>query len=128
MLYPSVRRHGVRKLSVLVVEDDEDVKKLLVAIVSKHGNVDVASDGQKALDFLESSTYDLVILDLMLPKINGLDVAKAIASLQPQPKLIVFSALSRYFSDRFPSGTIILQKPQGIDEIDKALTSIASTM
>lgn len=126
MLYPSVRHHVVRKLATLIVEDDEDLRKLLGAIVRKHGTVDAAEDGEAALQRLKEAKYDLVVLDLMLPKVNGLEVAKAIESQSPQPKLIVFSALSRYFSDRFPAGTIILQKPQGIQEIDDIIATIAA--
>jgi CheY-like chemotaxis protein len=116
----------LKTLSVLIVEDDEDVKKILGAIVRRYGTVAVAVDGAEALERLEGSAYDLVILDLMLPKVNGLEVAKAIEALRPKPRLIVFSALSRYFADHFPSGTIVMQKPQAIDEIDAVIKSIAS--
>jgi DNA-binding response OmpR family regulator len=126
VLYACVRDEHVKRLAALVVEDDEDVKKILTAILKKHASVDVAVDGEEALDRLKDSAYDVVVLDLMLPKVNGLEVARMIGSLEPRPKLIVFSALSRYFADRFPAGTVVLQKPQGINELEEIFTSMAS--
>ena len=114
----------VKRLSALVVEDDEDVKKLLTVILRKYASVDVAADGEQALTRLRESAYDVVVLDLMLPKVNGLEVAKMVESLQPAPKLIVFSALSRYFADRFPKGTVVLHKPQGINELEEIFSSM----
>ena len=61
----------------------------------------------------------------MLPKANGLAVSEAIQALPVKPKVIVLSAISRYFADRFPEDTLVLQKPFDIDRIEDVLRTLA---
>lgn len=62
---------------ILVAEDDNSLARALAAILEKaHYAVDVVSDGAEALDYLESSLYDAVILDIMMPNVDGLTVLK----------------------------------------------------
>jgi len=62
-------------MKVLIVEDNLELCENLEEIFSKNGFiVDTAHDGEKALDLLFSSEYDLVILDIMLPKMSGWDL------------------------------------------------------
>jgi DNA-binding response OmpR family regulator len=109
----------------LIVEDDPDIGRLLQTILGRRcRSVELAPDGERAIDLLRSRTYDLVVLDLMLPKANGLAVAEAIQALPKPPKVIVLSALSRYFADRFPPGTLVLQKPFEVEQIEALLTTL----
>lgn len=64
---------------ILVVEDDADIGSLLKFALTSHGyNVDMATDGEAALSYFEKHTPSLVLLDIMLPKVNGIDVLKNI--------------------------------------------------
>lgn len=59
-------------MKILVVEDDEQLVDLLkVSLTAQHYSVDVASDGQEGWELVQSVNYDLVILDVMLPKLDG---------------------------------------------------------
>ncbi len=70
---------------ILVVEDEEEIAQLIAHLFKKEGfQTDIAYSGEVALKKLEENSYDLVILDLMLPKIQGLDICKYIRS---NPKL-----------------------------------------
>ena len=98
--------------SVLVVEDDADVRQLMSVILEREQlDVDEAVNGQKALQRLDERRYDLVVLDIMLPLLNGFEVYEKICSLDPRPAVIVISAIARYVGDRFAADTIVLQKP-----------------
>jgi len=111
------------KRAVLVVEDDDAVQQMLQVMLRRHdAAVEAAFDGETAIERLRAGEFDTVILDIMLPKMNGFQVAQVIRALEPQPKLIVLSGLARYFADRFPEGTVMLQKPFAIDQLDTALT------
>lgn len=67
------------KPHILIVEDDEDIQQLVSYNLLKAGfNVTCADDGNESLEKLEAESPDLVILDIMLPGVNGLDVCKAI--------------------------------------------------
>jgi two-component system, OmpR family, response regulator ArlR len=107
---------------VLIVEDDGDVQQLLRTVLRKNcGVLDVASDGEQAIEMLRSASYDVVLLDLMLPIRNGFEVAEAISALPNKPRVIVLSAIANHSRDSFPSGTVVLQKPFEIDDLQAAL-------
>ncbi|MBK5259039.1 MAG: response regulator [Thermoanaerobaculia bacterium] len=94
-------------------------------ILHKHcTSVDVAGDGERAIELLKNRTYGLVVLDLMLPKVNGIDVAQFAHSLPNPPKLIIISAIARYVHDRLPEGAVLLQKPFELDQIEEALRTL----
>jgi len=71
--------HGQQIPSVMVVEDDEMSRELLSRRVSRAGyQVTTVEDGQSAIDALEKNPVDLVLLDIMMPEINGFDVLQHI--------------------------------------------------
>lgn len=113
---------------MLVVEDDQDVQRLLQRLLRDQcESLEVAADGEQALQMLQNASYDVVILDLMLPKVNGFAVADAIQAMKPRPKIVVLSAISRYFADRFPDDCVVLQKPFDIRRLEEALRTIGVT-
>jgi CheY-like chemotaxis protein len=65
-------------LRVLIAEDSEDVRALTVRMLGKlgHDEVDEAEDGQQAVDALAAKRYDLLLLDLSMPRLSGLDVVR----------------------------------------------------
>ena len=70
-------------IRILIVEDDEAIANLLRMNLVKSGyECEMAEDGEKAADLLEENFYDLVILDIMLPKMNGYEVLEYAKSLE----------------------------------------------
>ena len=121
----SHRERAMRDPRVLVIEDDPDVRVLLATVASRRGiAVDRAEDGEEAIKLLKANEYDIVVLDLMLPKVNGFRVAEVVRVLPKRPRLIVFSAISRYFAEQFPEA-VILQKPFDIGRIEDILAGKA---
>jgi DNA-binding response OmpR family regulator len=115
----------MREPKVLVIEDDPDVQALLSSVAKRrHVAVDRADNGEEAIDLLQANEYDVVVLDLMLPKVNGFRVAEVVRQLPHRPRLIVFSAISRYFADQFPEA-VILQKPFDIARVEDILAGKA---
>ena len=67
--------------TVLIVDDNVDICRVLARLVRASGYaVDIALGGQEALDYLQSHTPGLIILDVMMPQIDGLDVLRAVRS------------------------------------------------
>ena len=63
---------------VLVVDDDLVIRTLLAEIMSEEGyQVSVADDGEKAIDMLGRQTFDMVISDIVMPGLNGVEVLLA---------------------------------------------------
>ena len=70
-----------RRQTILIVEDDEDLRRLFRTTLSLDGfDVVEAGDGMEALRWIDHSPPDLVILDLLLPRVSGLVVQQEIAA------------------------------------------------
>lgn len=66
---------------ILLIEDDHSIIELLAEALSDHNfRVDVATDGQAGWDFVESSDYDLLLLDVLLPKVDGISLCRRLRS------------------------------------------------
>src|SRR5262249_39122469 len=66
-------------MKVLIVEDDSDIAALIAHYLEKNGyETETIADGGKALSHARSSLPDLVVLDLMLPGLNGLEICRAL--------------------------------------------------
>jgi two-component system response regulator RegX3 len=75
---------------LLVVEDEESfIDALRVGLAREGFDVTIARDGQEGLDLFHGGTFDLVLLDLMLPKLSGLDVCRSIRAGSEVPIIIV---------------------------------------
>ena len=110
---------------LLIVEDDPDLRQLLRAMLrGEITDIDEAGDGDTAIEKLLKNPYDLVILDIMLPQKNGFEVAERIKTLSPRPRVLVVSAIARYFDDRFERGTAILQKPFTAEALKETIEAI----
>ena len=79
---------------ILVVEDDFDIQELLQNFLQEAGyDVTIANDGVEALSIYASNQFDLILLDIMLPKIDGFSVCELIRE-QSQIPIIMLTALS----------------------------------
>lgn len=66
-------------MRVLIAEDEEELARGLKFLLEKNKfTVDIVCDGAEALDYFGCADYDVVVLDIMMPKVNGLDVLKQI--------------------------------------------------
>lgn len=82
-------------MKLLLVEDEEELSEILSRGLRKYGYaVDAAYDGEEALDYYNINEYDVMILDLNIPKIDGLDVLKKIRQKDKKSKILILSARS----------------------------------
>lgn len=83
---------------ILVVEDEQSIIKLVQFNLEKAGyQVDVATDGQMALEKVHNTKPDLVVLDLMLPKVDGLEVCRKIRQERQHIPILILTAKSDEF-------------------------------
>jgi DNA-binding response regulator len=82
-------------MRILLVEDEKELSNALTAIL-KHSNysVDAVYDGEDALYYLETQNYDAIILDVMIPKIDGIQVLKTIRQAQNHIPVLMLTAKS----------------------------------
>lgn len=82
-------------MKVLVVEDERDISNALVKLLKMNNySCDAAYDGEEALDYLAYDEYDAVILDIMMPKKNGIEVLKEIRSNNNNVPVLMLTAKS----------------------------------
>lgn len=78
---------------ILIVDDDDEIRELLEFDVSQSGYfVDTAKDGLEGLNKVLNNTYDLVLLDVMMPKMNGFDVCKNIRQAKLSIPVLMLTA------------------------------------
>jgi two-component system, OmpR family, alkaline phosphatase synthesis response regulator PhoP len=82
-----------QQFSVLVVDDEQNMCLVLRRILEKAGyGVKVASDGKKAISIIKDNKLDVILLDLMMPGMNGREVCQIVRKLSPETKIIYFTA------------------------------------
>ena len=78
---------------ILVVEDKDSMRKMLIQTLSGEGHrVDSAPNGKKALELIHSKSYDLVLTDLKMPDVDGLQVLSGVKSVDSETAVIVMTA------------------------------------
>lgn len=79
--------------SVLYVEDDKDIANNLISYLSKlFDEVVYAQNGEEGLELYEQNRFDIVITDIKMPKVDGLEMAKKIKEVNPSQNIIIVSA------------------------------------
>jgi Response regulator containing CheY-like receiver, AAA-type ATPase, and DNA-binding domains len=111
--------HGFR---VLVADDDASIRQLVCTIVKREGfEVDSAADGMEALALLHQKPYAVILLDLMMPRMDGFGVIAGLKENPPAIKPIVL-VISAYADQQFrevDAGIVagVLRKPFEVDTL-----------
>lgn len=106
---------------ILLVEDDEALRYIVKDNLEEHGyNVQVAENGEMALGLFQENNFDLIVLDVMLPKIDGFEVAETVRKTDDQVPIIFLTARSMT-EDKITGLTIggddYIPKPFSMEEL-----------
>jgi len=113
---------------VLVVDDDAGIRKLLCAVLSGRGlSVDEAGDGQAALDLIETQQYGVIVLDLVMPVLDGFAVVETLAKLKPRPVVLVISGAEPGVIEQLDPAAVhgIVRKPFDAEELANVVAACA---
>lgn len=117
-------------LNVLIVEDDLESSVLLVNLLSqniKYRIAGICSDGEEAYDRIKENEVDVVLLDLGIPKLNGIEVLRKLKELKKLPKIIIISGdkllITEIFIEKLPV-YYAFSKPFNIENILLTLKEI----
>lgn len=136
MLQPSAIREGCRFVTlaekvdrgpVLVVDDDDGVRSLVRAVLRRHGHdVDTARDGAEALDKIREEQYSLILLDLMMPKVDGLEVLEKVSEnhIESDALIVVMTAADDSLISQLDRRLVhgLIRKPFDIEELAEIVT------
>ena len=114
-----------RKIRVLVVDDDSLLRKLVTQQLQRAGFDAAAADsGRQAVDTLHEADYDVVLLDIMMPDLSGLDALRQIRTLEDPPEVIMLTAdtsLSTGVEAMRHGAYDYLTKPATLDEMEAVI-------
>ena len=130
---PSARIQGDGR-KILVIDDDLAIRVLLQAVLKRLAfDVRLAEDGEVGLSAVSQEDFDLVLLDLMMPKVNGYEFIERVKTLDgARPHIIVFTAAGQRGVARIPPNSVCasILKPfdleKFLDLIEHCLTEHAS--
>ena len=113
---------------VIVVDDDPALRTLFIAMLERKGfTVDVAPDGRAAFDRIARNAYSVILLDLMMPDVNGFELLQRLARECPSllSRVIVMTGASRRVVQTLDTSLIwgLIRKPFDIDDLVTAVTA-----
>ena len=119
------------KKRILVVEDDEEMRSLLKDFIEAEGfEIDSVGNGSEAFRILVRELFDLVITDIRMPGLTGLDILPGIKKLQPEAPIIVITAFGSEEVHRRAierGATAYLEKPLHFHELKTMIHEIISS-
>ena len=113
-------------LNILIAEDNPVNQKVAQLMLQRLGHqTDLAANGQEVLRALENQSYDLVLMDIQMPEMDGIEATKHIRSRWPQgPKIIAITSFDPEFcrDQCFSAGVDdFINKPIRMNELDAAI-------
>ena len=117
---------------ILVVDDDAAIRHLVASVLKReHYDVDTADGGSDAISKIELTQYDVVVLDLMMPGVSGLDVLKRLPIRDPLIKCVVIMSAASTLSiaeSTTPNVFAVLPKPFDIMALVKVVKACAESV
>jgi CheY-like chemotaxis protein len=105
---------------ILVAEDDASIRQLVATLLRRSGNeVTMAANGEEALEALANQTFDVVVLDLMMPSTDGFDVLRVIETNHTSTCVIVLTAAGPLLigGRDLSRANFVLSKPFDLDQL-----------
>ncbi len=98
---------------ILVVDDESAIRDIIKLFLGVRFQFIDARDGMEAVELYEKEKPDLVIMDIRMPRMNGVDAIKRIKSRHPDAKIIVLSAYANERSEELKGAgvDVVLEKP-----------------
>lgn len=120
-----------KKYSILVIDDEIEILDMLSRFLNRNPNFSVQtfSNPVSALSSINNNTkYDLVLLDIMMPQMNGLDVLEKIMTKNPNQKVIMmtaFSTLDKVLKSHKYGATHYLMKPfDSLEALERKISEV----
>ena len=86
-----------KKIHVLIADDNPNIRHTVKDILTERGySVETVNDGYDLLNYLRKKSPEVLILDLIMPQKDGIEVFSAVKGLSPKTKIIIYTAFQRY--------------------------------
>lgn len=111
----------------LIVEDDPAIRKLVEKLLLRRGiAVETAHDGRQAIEKIRNGNYSVLVLDLMIPEMNGFEVIDFVKKNGIDLPIAVVSAVSHQALTKLDLDVVklVISKPFDVDEFTKAIVKL----
>ncbi len=114
---------------ILIVEDEEHQRELYATELTDEGyEVEQASDGKEAVNLVTQNEYDLIILDIRMPEMDGIEALGQILSRKKKIPIIIYTAYSNYKSNFMTwTANAYLTKSSNLNELKEKVREVIST-
>jgi CheY-like chemotaxis protein len=121
-------RKGVRMIKVMVVDDEIAMREIL-KIMLKDFKIIEASNGKEAIELYKKEKPDLVLMDVMMPIMNGIDATYEIKKMDPNAKIVAITAYASSKGEKVleAGADFILKKPFTRREVIKMIEKIVGS-
>ena len=100
---------------IILAEDDDDMRRFLVKALEKAGHqVKSFGEGASAFEEIKQTTFDLLLTDIVMPEMDGIELARRAAELDPSLKIMFitgFAAVALHPDSKAPKDAKVLSKP-----------------
>ena len=100
---------------IILAEDDDDMRRFLVKALEKAGHqVTAFAEGASAFEEIKQTTFDLLLTDIVMPEMDGIELARRAADLDPHLKIMFitgFAAVALHPDSKAPKDAKVLSKP-----------------
>ena len=100
---------------IILAEDDDDMRRFLVKALEKAGHqVQSFGEGASAFEEIKQTTFDLLLTDIVMPEMDGIELARRAAELDPSLKIMFitgFAAVALHPDSKAPKDAKVLSKP-----------------
>lgn len=120
---------STRQYRALIVEDDPAIRRLVEKLLARlRVEIDTASDGRTAIEKLRGNRYSVLVLDLMVPELNGFEVIDFLRREQLNVPVAVVSAVSQQALTQLDLDIVklVISKPFDVDEFSKAILALCA--
>ena len=111
----------------LIVEDDPAIRRLVGKLLQRRGiDVDAANDGKQAIEKLSTGDYSVLILDLMVPEVNGFEIIDFVRKNRIQAPVVVVSAVSHQALTKLDTDIVklVIPKPFDVEEFTTKIVAL----
>ena len=116
---------------IILAEDDDDMRRFLVKALEKAGHhVTAFGEGASAFEEIKQATFDLLLTDIVMPEMDGIELARRAADLDPHLKIMFitgFAAVALHPDSKAPKDAKVLSKPfhlrDLVNEVQKMLAA-----
>ena len=116
---------------IILAEDDDDMRRFLVKALEKAGHqVTAFGEGASAFEEIKQATFDLLLTDIVMPEMDGIELARRAADLDPHLKIMFitgFAAVALHPDSKAPKDAKVLSKPvhlrELVSEVNKMLAA-----